>query len=177
MTAGSDHTAFDIRFDPTSQRMSGTARHGDTPFDVPFITNVAPNLWVGGCETGLVLPEEIAHVVSLYPWEAYTVRHDLLSCAFVRQYDSDEGPDEGQLVALARWINQCRKTGPTLVHCQAGLNRSSRLAALALMDEGMPADDAVDLLRRKRSPAVLCNKSFLRWLRERAPATLNPTKA
>lgn len=167
-----DPTAFDIRFNPVTRRMSGTARHGDTPFDVPFITNVAPNLWVGGCESGLVLPEEINHVVSLYPWESYTVRHELSSYMFVRQYDSDEGPDEAQLVTLARWVNQCRRTGPTLVHCQAGLNRSSRLAALALMDEGLTAAEAVNLLREKRSPAVLCNKSFLRWLHDRGAEAL-----
>jgi protein-tyrosine phosphatase len=167
-----DPTAFDIRFDPLTQRMSGHAIHGNTPFDVQFVSPVTPNLWVGGCEGGLVLPKEVQHLVSLYPWEEYRVKHDILSKMSVRQYDSNEGPDEEELVALARWVDCCMRTGVTLVHCQAGLNRSSRVAALALMAGGMMAAEAVNLLRAKRSPAVLCNRSFERWLYDRGSDAL-----
>jgi protein-tyrosine phosphatase len=76
--------------DPTIQRMSGVARHGNTPFDVPFISEIAPNLWQGGCESGLILPQFIKHLVSLYPWEAYRVKHELDSYVAVKMYDSEE---------------------------------------------------------------------------------------
>lgn len=162
-----DPTAFPIQFDPREQRMVGIARHGDTPFDVPFISQIDGNLWQGGCTNGLVLPPFIDHLVSLYPWEAYTVRHELQSALTVRQFDSLEDENTEQLYGIARWINTCRADGPTLVHCQAGLNRSSRVAALALILDGMAPDAAVALLREKRSPAVLCNPAFEAWVRQR----------
>jgi protein-tyrosine phosphatase len=162
MTA--DPTAFPIQFDPREQRMRGTAIHGNTPFDVPFVSKITDNLWQGGCENGLVLPSEVVHVVSLYPWEAYKVCHELQSHLSVRLYDDLAGPDREQMMALARWINVCRKTGVTLVHCQAGLNRSGLLAGLALVLEGRSPIDAVALLRSTRSPAVLCNPVFEDWL-------------
>jgi protein-tyrosine phosphatase len=55
------------------------------------------------------------------------------------------------------------------VHCQAGLNRSSLVVGRALMLGGMTADDAIVLIRRKRSPACLSNPSFERWLRQAHP--------
>ena len=36
----------------------------------------------------------------------------------------------------------------------------------ALVLGGMTADDAIALIREKRSPACLCNPSFERWLRQ-----------
>lgn len=52
-----------------------------------------------------------------------------------------------------------------LIHCQAGLNRSGLLAARTLMKRGHTADEAIALLREKRSPLVLCNDAFENWLR------------
>ena len=158
-----DPTRIDIHTDPTQQRMVGYARHGNTPFDVPFISEIADSLWQGGCENGMVLPSFIKHLVSLYPWEAYKVQHELGSWLEVQMYDSG---DQGfaQVDAIAAWVNSCRADGPTLVHCQAGLNRSSLVAARALMLEGVSAKDAISTLREKRSPACLCNPSFEAWL-------------
>ena len=160
-----DPTKIDIAFDPTVQRMTGITVHGSIPFDVPFISEIAPNLWQGGCQDGLVLPTFIKHLVSLYPWEAYAIHHELRSGLSILMYDSTV--QEFNLVdAIAAWINACRADGPTLVHCQAGLNRSSLVAVRALILEGMTADEAIKLLRDKRSPACLCNASFERWLRQ-----------
>lgn len=159
-----DPTAIPIQFDPQEQRMRGTAYHGDTPFDVPYISKVTDDLWQGGCTDGLVLPSRVDHVISLYPWESYTVRHELKSLTQVRLYDDLDGPDREQMVALARWINVCRRSGVTLVHCQAGLNRSGLLAGLSLVLTGATPQEAIDLLRASRSPAVLCNPVFEGWL-------------
>lgn len=161
----SDPTAFEIDFDPTARRMRGRAVHGNTPFDVPFISEVAPNLWQGGCETGLVLPTFIRHVVSLYPWERYTVRGLIDTELYVKMYDSRGMPDTEQIVTLAKWVNECRSRGNTLVHCQAGLNRSSLVAATALMLEGQPGDEVLETIRSKRSPACLCNPDFEAFVR------------
>lgn len=159
-----DPTKIDIKFDPTQQRMSGIAYHGNTPFDVPFISEIAENLWQGGCETGLILPKFIKHLVSLYPWEQYTVEHELDSALVVRMYDSEDQAFH-QVDAIAAWVNECRKDGPTLVHCQAGLNRSSLVAARALTLNGVTGVEAINTLREKRSPACLCNPAFYRHIK------------
>ncbi|MBV6360492.1 MULTISPECIES: dual specificity protein phosphatase family protein [Mycobacteroides] len=156
-----DPTAIDISPDPLELRMCGTTAHGWIPFDVPYMTEIAPNLWQGGCTTGLVLPKTIKHVVSLYPWERYKVHANLSSELYITMYDST-GQETDQVDNIAEWVNQCRKTGPVLVHCQAGLNRSSLVSARAMylagdMDTGR---DIVTHLREVRSPAVLCNPSF-----------------
>ena len=158
-----DPTAIKIDWDPRQQRMRGIAVHGETPFDVPYVSEIADNLWTGGCTNGLVLPAEVKHLVSLYPWESYTLRHDLDSALVVRQYDA-LAVDEELVRGVAEWVNVCRKTGVTLVHCQAGLNRSGLVAGLALVLSGMTPADAVALMREKRSPAVLCNPTFAAWL-------------
>ena len=78
-------------------------------------------------------------------------------------YDSvDQAFD--QVDAIARWVNECRAAGATLVHCQAGLNRSSLVVGRALVLEGMTAKSAIELIRSKRSPVCLSNPSFERWL-------------
>lgn len=125
----------------------------------------------GGCERGLILPEEIKHVVSLYKWERYKVNHDLLSFTEITAYDSDDGDSLGgmsvrQVLDLAAKVNKCRSEAPTLVHCQAGLNRSSLIAATALVlnDDVSSGAEAVALLRKQRSPAVLSNQAFESWL-------------
>lgn len=150
--------------DPTLVRMSGTAVHGNTPFDVPFVTQIEGNLWQGGCQNGLHLPQFFKHVLSLYPWEQYIGHFNLLSESYVQMFDSLDQSFE-QIEILAKWVNECKKTGPILVHCQAGLNRSSLVVARSLMLEGRTADEAISLIRDKRSPACLCNPSFEEWLR------------
>jgi protein-tyrosine phosphatase len=129
---------------------------------VPFISKITDDLWQGGCTIGLILPTEVKHVVSLYAWEQYVVRHPLSSSLTVRMYDDlESGVGHEQVLAIARWVNLCRKTGVTLVHCQAGLNRSALISATALVLDGMSPPGAIELLRAKRSPAVLCNPSFV----------------
>lgn len=161
-----DPTAIDIQFDPTIQRMIGVARHGMTPFDVPFISHIHKYLWQGGCQDGLILPDFIDVVVSLYPWEKYTIKHDAERME-VEMYDSLDQSFE-QVDELAKLVNDYRKRGKNvLVHCQAGLNRSSLVAARALMlNDGYTGAQAIQELRDKRSPACLCNPAFEQYLRQ-----------
>lgn len=158
-----DPTAIELASDPRLERLTGTTYHGGKFFDVPYMSQIDENLWMGGCTDGLTLPSAIKHLVSLYPWEAYTVRTELLSRLVVRMFDSlDQGL--AQVDAIARWVNSCRSAAPTLVHCQAGLNRSGLICARALILDGMEPAHAIDLLRLKRSDAVLCNQAFEDWL-------------
>lgn len=166
-----DPTRIDITFDPREFVMKGVATHGMTPFECPYISHIKDNLWQGGCANDLVLPREIKHVISLYRWERYKVDHDLDTFEEITAYDSDDpgtlgGMNVRQVLDTAALVNRCREKGPTLVHCQAGLNRSGLVAATALVINGDVScgEDAIALLRATRSPAVLCNRTFESWL-------------
>jgi protein-tyrosine phosphatase len=151
--------------DPEQRRLTGWTAHGNFRIDMPFITPIAPNLFHGGVENGLILPGKIKHVLSLYQWEAYTVKHELLSSKTVEMYDSlDQGFE--QIEELALWVNEARKSGPVLVHCQAGLNRSSLVVAKALLlsGEAETGREAIDMIRAARSEACLCNLAFASWV-------------
>ncbi len=161
-----DPTAIPIELDPAHQRMVGVAVHGNTPFDVPYVSQITGNLWQGGCANGLMLPANVEHVISLYPWEQYRPKRDLKSMLAVRLYDSLDAVDREQVIGIAEWVNVCRADGVTLVHCQAGLNRSSLVAGLALVLGGWTPEKVIAKLRAKRSPAVLCNPVFEQWLRD-----------
>ena len=158
-----DPTAINIQTDPLAQRMRGTTRHKNMYFDVTFISHIHENLYQGGCQTGLVLPTNIEHLISLYPWESYTIHHEMKSRSYHWLYDSDEKPST-LVDGIGEWVSRCMEDGPTLLHCQAGINRSSLVAVLALKHFGYTAEQAIKLLREKRSPAVLCNPSFERYL-------------
>ena len=53
-----------------------------------------------------------------------------------------------------------------LVRCQAGINRSGLTMGIVLMLEGYTAEQAIEMMRTKRSSAVLLNESFERYLKE-----------
>lgn len=158
-----DPTRIHLTTDPLTRRMTGVAAHGNIPFSVPFMTEIAPNLWQGGCEDGLILPGQIKHLVSLYPWESYAAKHELTTAVHIRMLDG-LGEDMGLIEHAARWAAACRATGPVLIHCQAGLNRSSLVVARVLMLDGHTAAEAIALIRARRSPACLCNPAFEAWL-------------
>jgi protein-tyrosine phosphatase len=160
--------ADDFR-NPFVRRMRGIAHQGHTPFDVPYISLILPGFYQGGCEHGLVLPREIEHVISLYRWEKYDLHDGVQTFHEVTMYDSNDGPDHDNIVELATLVNECRKQGNTLVHCQAGLNRSGLVAGAALVMSGMTGQEAIDTLRASRSPAVLCNQTFAEWLLDFKP--------
>jgi len=169
----SDPTAFDLKAqggnprNPFTLRITGVTMHGDIALDMPFITEVAPNLWQGGVETGLLLPDTFKHVVNVYARKSYDVKHSLRSNVVVSMNDSIDQTFE-QVDLLAQWINLCRDSGRVLVHCRAGLNRSSLAVAKALLLSGEVSTgaEAVELMRAKRSPAVLCNPAFEKWVME-----------
>ena len=71
----------------------------------------------------------------------------------------------GEIHAIADWVYEEWKSGKkVLVRCQAGWNRSGLVTALALMKDGHKANDAIELIRARRSPHALCNENFVRYL-------------
>lgn len=132
-------------------------------FDAPMISHIEGNLWMGGCKGGLRLDDDFVKVVSLYPWEQYDLGPNTKRVE-VKMYDSHDGVDFDDLAKAVNSVEWGLENGKTLVHCQAGLNRSGLVAAYTLMRRGYKAREAIDLLREKRSPLVLCNQTFVEQL-------------
>lgn len=159
-------------------RVTGYSNIGGHRIDCPLISHVEGNLYQGGCPdpqsseeidregnmyTSVVaLPDQFKHVVSLYPWGRYTLPEGCTRDEF-KLYDST-GQDTGTVEEIAALAYKYVQDGPTLVHCQAGLNRSGLIAGRVLMLMGYTAEEAITKLR-KRSPAVLCNPTFEQYLR------------
>lgn len=142
------------------------ARGMDPNLDVPLISHVEGEFWQGGCPTytSVVLPEGFDFVLSLYPWGAQYILPEGCEREVVTAYDSI-GQDPEFATGLAADLSERLDAGQTvLVHCQAGLNRSGLLAARTLILRGDNPTDAVNLLRKQRSPIVLCNETFENWL-------------
>lgn len=161
-----DHNAAKV--DWTQQRSRGNVaalfyKGVASYFDAELISHAEGDLWQGGCQNGVYLGDEFGTVVSLYPWERYAVADGVDLYEF-QMYDSEEGVDFDDLVKASDAVLAGLKKGKTLVHCQAGLNRSGLVAAFTLMRMGWYAQDAIDHLRRKRSGFVLCNDTFVSQL-------------
>jgi len=152
----------ELMADLHSNHIEGIARMGGRSFKVPLFSQIDGNLWSGGCPVGTA-PGHFIFIVSLYPWGKYEVQdHQVHTEATL--FDSKDIPDITRLTVLADYVNLCRVSAPTLVHCQAGLNRSALVTCFALMRSGMEAAEAISLIRAKRSDVVLCNKHFENWL-------------
>lgn len=64
---------------------------------------------------------------------------------------------------VARWVED----GETvLVRCNAGWNRSGVIVVRAMLEMGWSVNDALQHVRRTRSPHALCNSRFEAWLRQ-----------
>lgn len=81
------------------------------------------------------------------------------------------GVDVNRLLRLAKWaLDRWSEGERVLIRCQAGLNRSGLITALTLMMAGYEADEAIAMIRERRSQHALFNNHFVSWLREDAPA-------
>lgn len=139
----------------------------------PLVSRVTDDLWIGGVDDGEPLPADFAHVVAVCPQDQG--RYALGPDTDLSEYgllDTDELPDENLILSIADRVNDLRRDGSTLVHCELGLNRSGLVAATALVLDGMDPAEAIDLLRQRRSHLVLSNSTFERWVREVASAKI-----
>lgn len=146
-------------------------------------TEILPRLWQGGTEDHDVLGRPVASdrhtrdypfdlVITLYadaqpvPWYVEEVRFGFYDASL--HTDIAERAVAIARAAHARWRDGAR----VLIRCQAGVNRSGLITALTLMFAGYSAVEAIELMRERRSPAVLTNHEFAQWLVSEAPAML-----
>ena len=117
-------------------------------------------LWMGGFIEDVSLDaENFNYIFCLYPLGTYEVESDTV-VEQIHAYDSSD-QETDIFVSVGEKVAGLVSGGKkVLVHCQAGLNRSGTVSALALINLGFTPKDALALLRDKRSPLVLCNKTF-----------------
>jgi protein-tyrosine phosphatase len=73
-------------------------------------------------------------------------------------------PEHALLVGLADLVADLWRAGKrVLIHCAGGMNRSGLLVAAALIRTGMRAEEAIELIRARRSGA-LSNQQFVEHL-------------
>ena len=140
-------------------------------------SEILPGLWQGGTHDAdtvhdgrsertraAVTVQDFQFVTTLY---SYALPVDW----FVKEirfgvYDSDMRDfDAEELFEIVRMTHRAWEKGEkTLVRCQMGWNRSGLIMALVLIRDGMDAEEAIELIRNKRSPHALGNMYFVRWL-------------
>ena len=136
--------------------------------DAPW-NEVAPGLWVGGHDYALdhrVLPavvrDEFDVVVSLFAREGHGPDEGVEHHHYRMPDAQLEAEDVEDISRLAGLVADRLEEGRTvLVRCQAGLNRSSLVAALALVHRGWRPQEAIDAIRGARSQNCLFNRSFV----------------
>lgn len=142
---------------------------------------ILPGLWQGGTEDDEVVGRRA--IATRYdrcqPFDlVVTLYADAMPAAWGVEELRFGFPDSDltarsvdRAVALARYAHQRWSEGArVLIRCQAGVNRSGLVMALTLMHDGLSAGEAIALIRSRRSPAVLSNRHFVRWLLTEAPA-------
>jgi len=136
-------------------------------------SEILPGLWQGGTDdddvdvqkiTPAIQPKHFDTVVTAYAW-ANPVDWFVKEIRFgfydgtMADFDPAELEDIVSM-AYADW-KRGKKVG---VRCQAGMNRSGLIVALVLMKDGFTAEQAIGLIREKRSKHALFNKKFVEYL-------------
>lgn len=144
---------------------------------------VLPGLFMGGTHddttvadpmqlVGLGGPREYDAVVTLYAW-AQPVAWEIEELRYGFGDGALDGADLQRVLRAARWAHERWQSGDrVLIRCQAGLNRSGLVTALVLVQAGWDPAEAILHLRTRRSPHVLFNDHFVRWLVREAPAAI-----
>lgn len=149
-----------------------------------LFNEILPNLFMGGTadEATIDIPQELKHfnganefdcVVTLYAWASPVNwgveerRFGFPDADIIEEYIPT-------IIELAKWAHAKWISGKRVnIRCQAGLNRSGLITALVLMINGLSADEAIDMLREKRSTYALCNGEYEHWLLTEASQCLD----
>lgn len=138
-------------------------------------TEILPNLYMGGTAEhqtidspqilqGIGTSADFNCVVTLFAWAApanWGVEE--------RRFGILDGPiNNSQLSTIheladwahAKWISGAKVN----IRCAAGLNRSGLVTAMILIKDGMTSDEAIELIRQKRSKWALFNDDFVSYL-------------
>jgi hypothetical protein len=140
-------------------------------------SEILEGLWIGGTddndiydqlEKPMIRREHFDTVFTAYAWAnpvdwfVKEIRYGFWDS----HVKGEAGFNPAELDDIASMMYADWKKGKkVLFRCQAGLNRSSLCAALVLMKDGYTADDAIALIREKRSKYALFNNSFVDYLR------------
>ncbi|MFJ8045938.1 protein phosphatase [Kitasatospora sp. NPDC096147] len=134
---------------------------------------IVPGLWMGGHvwtdRTGelreAVVGAEFDLVASLYARPGHGpapgVEHLYARMPDGRLTGDQLRAAEDLALAVARAVRSGRTV---LVRCHSGYNRSGLVTARALVELGHPLPDAIDLIRRRRSPWALSTEVFVEYL-------------
>jgi protein-tyrosine phosphatase len=136
------------------------------------ISQIDGHLWLGAYPPPEGYPQ-FRYIFNLDASRPYTIYPGqlLFSTPLI---DGPEIPPVDVLYDLAALVELASMRGPTLVHCAAGLNRSGLVMGLTLVDHrDMTPHQAIKLMRDRRSPSVLCNPEFERWLNSKGETWRN----
>jgi hypothetical protein len=151
-------------------------------------SEIAPGLFVGGTadsdhvglgrdfterkayfnihERAEITTRDFDAVVTMYAW-ARPVDWGVEELRWGIMDSEQDGVDMDGVLETAEWAFRRWQAGKrVLIRCQAGLNRSSFIAAFVLMRSGLSASEAIDKIRRTRSTQALFNQKFERIIRE-----------
>jgi len=150
-----------------------TAPRYSIEYPTELWSEILPGLWQGGTDDDdvdvqktvpAIQPKDFDTVVTAYAW-ANPVDWFVKEIRFGFYDGTMEDFDPAELedivsMAYADW-KRGKKVG---VRCQAGMNRSGLIVALVLMKDGFTAEQAIGLIREKRSKHALFNKKFVEYL-------------
>ena len=135
---------------------------------IPAWTVIGDHL-ILGAHPADTMPPNVDAIANVDSFRFYDIPDGVLYLHFAYR-DADAIPDSTDLRLAARFLNDLRAADKTVfIHCRLGLNRSALLTGLVLIDEGYRAQDAIDMMRTLRSPYVLENKTFERYLLSDTP--------
>ncbi|MFJ4790476.1 protein phosphatase [Streptomyces sp. NPDC088794] len=141
--------------------------------DTPW-SEIVPGLWMGGHEfKGLSGQLEFAVVRDEFDLVQTLLRlpgHGPDPGVEHHVWPIPDGPLDGTQLAgvirLARAASDAMDEGrKVLVRCYSGYNRSGLVVAQTLVRRGGSADEAIRLIRTRRSPWALHNELFVDYLR------------
>jgi protein-tyrosine phosphatase len=148
---------------------------------IPLHSEILPGLWLGGTDDYDTIDVPITYhdlthtkravnltnfdvAVTLYAharpadWHVEEIRYGYMDAGIARV-------DFEKLGRVVDYAHAAWKSGQrVLIRCQAGLNRSGLTMALLLVKEGYTPQDAINLMRNKRTGYVLCNEEFEQYV-------------
>ncbi|MEU2774546.1 protein phosphatase [Streptomyces sp. NPDC007162] len=141
--------------------------------DSPW-SEVLPGLWMGGHEfrgrSGRLEPAVVRGEFDLVQSLLRVPGHGPDAGVEHHVWPIPDGPLDGTQLAgvirLARAAAEALDAGRSvLVRCYSGYNRSGLVVAGTLLYRGCTADEAIRLVRARRSPWALHNELFVAYLR------------
>jgi protein-tyrosine phosphatase len=126
------------------------------------VSDIAPGLLMGSWPERMTQWPDVIVNCALRRHRPLIEGRIVINFAFA---DEPRLPDVAAMHAVADTINLYRARGMSvLVHCEAGLNRSGLIVALALVRAGMKGTDALATIRARRHADCLCNDTFAAYI-------------